>query len=83
VHKYEYTVFGHYDEVAAFLSDVASLTRIMVPVDVKVDQAKQPAMKAFADTSGALLEVSFELRTFVKPQAAGDSATASAGTSGQ
>lgn len=81
VHKYSYTVFGHYDEIAAFLSDVASLTRIMVPVDVKVDQAKQTAMKAYADTSGALLEVSFELRTFVKPQSADTGAAA--GSTGQ
>lgn len=68
VHKYSYTVFGHYDEVAAFLTDVASLPRIMVAYDVKVEQAKQAAIKSFADTSGALLEVSFELKTFVKVQ---------------
>jgi Tfp pilus assembly protein PilO len=80
VHKYAYTVFGHYDEVAGFLSDVASLQRIMVPYDLKIDQAKQVAMKAYADTSGGLLEVSFELRTFVKVGA--DSGSAS-GTSGQ
>lgn len=80
VHRYAYTVFGHYDEIAGFLSDVSSLPRIMVPYDLKIDQAKPAAMKAYADTTGALLEVSFELRTFVKPQSATDStATGSSG----
>jgi type IV pilus assembly protein PilO len=79
IYKYGYTVFGHYDDVAAFLSDVASLPRIMVPYDVKLEPAKSPAMKAYADTTGALLEVSFEVRTFVKAGTSDSTATAASG----
>ena len=77
--KYSYTVFGRFDDVSGFLSDVASLPRIMVPYDIKIDAAKQPSMKAYGDTTGALLEVSFSIRTFVKPQAADSAAPVAPG----
>jgi type IV pilus assembly protein PilO len=76
VFKYAYSVFGHYDEISGFLSDVASLPRIMVPYDIKIDAAKQAAMRAYGDTTGALLEMSFSIKTFVKPQAADSAAGA-------
>ena len=69
--RYRLTVFGHYDEVSEFLADVASLPRIMVPYAVAISPAQQTAQQAYADTSGALLEVKFQLRTFVKSHAGG------------
>lgn len=69
--RYRFTVFGHFDQVGEFLADVASLQRIMVPYSLDIGPAAVPAQQAYADTSGALLEVQFQLRTFVK-QAGGD-----------
>ncbi len=66
-HRYRFGVIGHYDEISEFLSDVASLRRIMVPYDVSITRASPTAVKTYSDTTGALTQVTFQLRTFVKP----------------
>lgn len=71
VHRYRFTVLGHYDEVAEFLTDIASLPRIMVPYDLSVARAQASAAQTFGDTTGAVVTVTFSLRTFVKPVTAG------------
>lgn len=76
IRRYRFSVFGHYDQVGEFLADIASLPRIMVPYDVALNPANATAQRAYADTSGALLEAQFMLRTFVKPQVPGDSLAA-------
>jgi type IV pilus assembly protein PilO len=73
VQRYRFNVFGHFDQIGEFLADIASLQRIMVPYNVAINPASSTAQQAYADTSGALLEAQFQLRTFVKPQAPGDS----------
>lgn len=73
VQRYRFNVFGHYDQIGEFLADIASLQRIMVPYNLAINPASTAAQQAYADTSGALLEAQFQLRTFVKPQALGDS----------
>jgi type IV pilus assembly protein PilO len=73
-HRYQFSVIGHFDEIGEFLSDVASLSRIMVPYDVNVAPADLTLAQTFGDTTGALLSVSFKLRTFVKPVAPADTA---------
>jgi type IV pilus assembly protein PilO len=65
-YKYNMSVIGRYDQIGQFLADVASLQRIIVPYDVTLDQANVGAAKALGDTSGALLEAKFQVRTFVK-----------------
>lgn len=65
-YKYDMSVIGHYDQIGQFLADVASLQRIIVPYDLKLDQANSNAAKALGDTTGALLEAKFQVRTFVK-----------------
>jgi Tfp pilus assembly protein PilO len=65
-HKYRFEVYGRYDQVGEFLSDVASLRRIMVPEEVVLRPAQQQAQRFLSDTSGALLEATFAMRTFVK-----------------
>jgi type IV pilus assembly protein PilO len=65
-YKYNMSVIGHYDQIGQFLADVASLQRIIVPYDVTLDQANVNAAKALGDTTGALLEAKFQIRTFVK-----------------
>jgi type IV pilus assembly protein PilO len=65
-YKYNMSVIGRYDQIGQFLADVASLQRIIVPYDLTLDQANTAAAKALGDTTGALLEAKFQVRTFVK-----------------
>jgi type IV pilus assembly protein PilO len=39
-YKYNMSVIGHYDAIGAFLADVSSLQRIIVPYDLSVSAAK-------------------------------------------
>lgn len=80
-YKYRFKVTGHFDQLGEFLSDVASLRRILVPYDVTVAPSRSPGAAVSGDTTGALLDVSFQLRTFVKPETV-DSAKAAAGAAG-
>jgi type IV pilus assembly protein PilO len=64
--KYQYSVIGRFDQLGEFLSDVASLQRIIVPVDLTLGVADAARAKALGDSSGALLEARFQVRTFVK-----------------
>jgi type IV pilus assembly protein PilO len=68
-YKYNMSVIGHYDQIGMFLADVASLQRIIVPYDLRLDQASTAAAKAMGDTTGALLEAKFQVRTYVKSPA--------------
>ena len=65
-YKYNMSVIGRYDQIGQFLADVASLQRIIVPYDLTLDQANVTSAKALGDTTGALLEAKFQVRTFVK-----------------
>jgi Tfp pilus assembly protein PilO len=65
-YKYQYSVMGRYDQLGEFLSDVASLQRIIVPMDLSLAAADLTRAKALGDSSGALLEARFQIRTFVK-----------------
>jgi len=57
---------GHYDEIGEFLADIASLQRIIVPFDVTVAPAPSQTAKVMGDSTGALLEAKFRIRTYVK-----------------
>lgn len=70
VAKYKLEVVGHYDDIGGFLSDIASLPRIMVPDHLALKAVPPAQAKSFGDTTGALLLASLELRTFVKSKAA-------------
>ena len=65
-YKYNMSVIGKYDQIGQFLADVASLQRIIVPYDLTVGAANSMAAKALGDSSGALLEAKFQVRTYVK-----------------
>lgn len=67
-YRYRLVAFGHYDALGEFLSDVASLPRIMVPDEVTLTPAAAQDQQLYADTTGALLQAQFLVRTFVKPQ---------------
>lgn len=60
-------VTGNYDQIGEYLSDIASLQRIIVPYDLKIQRVSSPS----ADTSllrRNLLVASFQIKTYVKPQ---------------
>lgn len=63
---YSVAVIGRYDRVGEFLTDIASLRRIIVPQDLRLAAAGGAAGQVLGDTSRALLEAQFNIRTFVK-----------------
>jgi Tfp pilus assembly protein PilO len=65
-YTYNMSILGHYDEIGEFLSDIASLPRIIVPQGVTMAPASMSNAKVMGDTTGALLEAKFQIRTFVK-----------------
>jgi type IV pilus assembly protein PilO len=65
-YKYNMSVIGRYDQIGQFLADVASLQRIIVPYDVTVAAASGSTAKVLGDSTDALLEAKFQIRTFVK-----------------
>jgi type IV pilus assembly protein PilO len=68
-YRYRLEIIGHYDQLGEFLSDIASLQRIIVPQDVNLKTANTQAQKLLGDTTGALLEAQFMIRTYVKAAA--------------
>jgi Tfp pilus assembly protein PilO len=69
-YRYQMSVIGHFDEIGEFLTDVAGLRRIIVPVDLSLVAAQAAAARALGDTSKAMLEAKFMVKTFVKSAAA-------------
>jgi type IV pilus assembly protein PilO len=72
-HRYQISVLGHYDQIGQFLADIASLERIIVPFDLHLAEAPDQSAKALGDSTGAMLEARFQIRTYVKtnnPEAA-------------
>ena len=65
-YRYDMSVIGRYDQIGAFLADVAGLRRIIVPMNVKLTAADLTKAKALGDTTKAMLEAKFTVRTFVK-----------------
>jgi type IV pilus assembly protein PilO len=65
-YKYNMSVIGKYDQIGQFLADVASLQRIIVPYDLSIAAANSSAAKALGDSTGAMLEAKFQIRTYVK-----------------
>jgi type IV pilus assembly protein PilO len=65
-YRYRLEIMGHYDQLGEYLSDIASLPRIVVPQEVTVKPASQGAQRLLNDTLGTLLQVNLAVRTFVK-----------------
>jgi len=70
-HRYAMSVIGHFDQIGEFLTDVAGLRRIIVPVNVSMAPAQAAAARALGDTSRAMLEAKFTVKTFVKSTGTG------------
>lgn len=65
-YRYRLEIMGHYDQLGEYLSDIASLPRIVVPQEVVVKPASEGAQRLLNDTVGALLQANLAVRTFVK-----------------
>jgi Tfp pilus assembly protein PilO len=65
-HRYRVAVIGRYDQVGEFLTDIANLRRIIVPLDVQLVAANAGTARALGDTSKAMLEARFVMKTYVK-----------------
>jgi type IV pilus assembly protein PilO len=65
-YKYNMSVIGKYDQIGAFLADVASLQRIIVPYDLTIAAANSSTAKVLGDSTDVLLEARFQVRTYVK-----------------
>lgn len=74
-YAYQLSVIGRYNNVGAFLGDVASLRRIIVPGDVIVAAADPLKARALGDTV-AMLEARLTIRTYVKGKTAEDTVNA-------
>lgn len=73
-----YTVTGQYDQIGEFLSDVASLQRIVVPYDLRLQRITSPTADSALRASGQILQASFQIRTYVKTTVIDTSATPNA-----
>ena len=70
-YRYKLSVFGNYHQVAEFLTNVGSLTRIIAPVNMNLGVTLDPAankLKKRADQ--AVLDTDFEIQTYVTKAAA-------------
>ncbi|HLB53674.1 MAG TPA: type 4a pilus biogenesis protein PilO [Gemmatimonadales bacterium] len=65
-YRYKLSVIGHYDQIGAFLADVAGLRRIIVPAEVSLIAANPASARALGDTSSAMLEAKLTVKTYVK-----------------
>jgi len=72
-HRYRVSVIGRYDQVGEFLTDIANLRRIIVPLEVTLVAANAATARALGDTSKAMLEARFMMKTFVKSGSEGGS----------
>jgi type IV pilus assembly protein PilO len=59
------TVTGTYDQIGEFLSDIASMPRIIVPSDLSLQRINSPTADSSLRARG-VLQASFQLRTYVK-----------------
>ena len=62
------TVTGTYDQIGEFLSDIASMPRIIVPSDVALQRINSPTADSSLRARG-VLQASFQIRTYVKTPA--------------
>ncbi len=65
--RFRYVAIGHYDAVGAFLADIASLRRVMVPYDVSLTiAAPEDIQGLLIEGDHTYLRVQFMIKTFVK-----------------
>jgi type IV pilus assembly protein PilO len=82
-YRYNISVLGNYHDLGTFLTNVGTLTRIVLPVNLTLQQPSNPtAAKAHQKPNTSVVEARFQLQTYVArktpmegdqpPQKAGD-----------
>lgn len=71
-YSYDFAVIGKYHQVGQFLTDVASLRRIIVPAGVVITGASAEQARVLGDSTG-VLQATFTVKTYVKSPSAEDS----------
>lgn len=64
-YRYKLRVTGEYHELAAFLANVGSLTRIVAPINLKLAPSGGGRGRGKAAPSSAKLDAEFEIQTYV------------------
>lgn len=77
--RIRYAVTGTYDQIGEFLSDIASLPRIIVPTDLRLERITSPVADTTLRAAGQVLNASFEVRTYIKSPVADTTAARSQG----
>ncbi len=73
VERFRYVTIGHYDAIGAFLADIASLRRVMVPYDLSLTVALPADIQGLlTEPNYQYLRVQFMIKTFVKGEAGRD-----------
>jgi type IV pilus assembly protein PilO len=67
VKRVRFSVTGQYDQIGEFLADIASLPRIIVPYDVRLQRAAVTPGDTSRGRGGAQLQATFQIVTYVKP----------------
>jgi len=64
-YKYRLVVTGSYHRVSQFLTNVGSMSRIVVPMNVALSPTVRPTGSLRAQAGEQLLDVNFEIQTYV------------------
>jgi len=64
-YKYKLVVTGSYHRVSQFLTNVGSMSRIVVPMNVALSPTARPTGSLRAQAGEQLLDVNFEIQTYV------------------
>ena len=65
-HRYNVAVIGSYHDLAEFLANVGALRRVVLPVDLALQQPSNPAAaKSRQKKDEAVIEARFQLQTYV------------------
>lgn len=67
-HMHGFAVIGRFNQVGQFLTDIATLRRIIVPTEVSLVRADPNAARFLGD-SLSMLQATFSVRTYVKASA--------------
>lgn len=69
-HKFKVSVWASYHQLAEFLTNVGSLTRIVAPVNLALGPTTNQTVQRRVRVDGAMIDSKFEIQTYVAKTAA-------------
>lgn len=79
--SYQITAIGEYHDVGQFLASIASLPRIITPIDVELERFRDPN-QVYAERMQNPVQASFRIQTYVLPTGGTAAPPADIGTQG-